>query len=545
MQSNSGNPFGDKKLIFSVLIVIVFMVGWQYFLEWKYPHRNKPKIAPTDTAAPASPTVGAYNPKTDTTNAAPTELKKDASGAATPKAEQTLSFENDNVKFTVSTAGMGIKEFFLKKYKTHQGEPIRISAIEGQTLFALRSNDLTHAIDFDVKEVSPGVFEGQATSEGMQIRRTLEYQAGNGSFANTVTVKSVGEAKPLPIKMSVSDVIRAPVSSSWLFPSYEHQDFFVGHAGTTDSINYSRAKEDVKKDYENGLFVALGDQYFTTALMDESDVAPKVTAQASIAHKQAEAVIAYQPAAAQTEASYKQIIYVGPKSYDALERINPKMTAVIDFGMLGFIAKPLLWCMKAFYGMVGNWGLAIILLTLLVRFIVLPFNLMSARSMRAMQKIQPLIKDLKEKYKDDPMAQQKEMMALMKQNNANPIGGCLPMLLQIPVFFALFRVIGSSVDLYQSPFALWIHDLSQHDPYYVLPVLMGITMYIQSKLTPTAMDPAQAKIMAFMPVIFSVFMLQLPAGLTLYMFVSAVFGIVQQWFILRENKALVPSAKTT
>ena len=145
-----------------------------------------------------------------------------------------------------------------------------------------------------------------------------------------------------------------------------------------------------------------------------------------------------------------------------------------------------------------------------------------------MQTIQPKLTALRERYKDDPVTLNREMMTVMKQNNANPLAGCLPMLLQIPIFFALYRVIGSSVELYQAPFFGWIQDLSFHDKFYVLPVLMGVTMFIQQKMTPSTMDPTQAKILAFMPVLFSVFMLNLPAGLTLYMFVSAVFGIIQQ-----------------
>jgi YidC/Oxa1 family membrane protein insertase len=166
---------------------------------------------------------------------------------------------------------------------------------------------------------------------------------------------------------------------------------------------------------------------------------------------------------------------------------------------------------------------------------------MSFKSMKAMQQIQPHVQVLREKHKDDPMTLNKEMMALMKENKANPLGGCLPMLLQIPIFFALYKVIGSSVELYQSPFFGWIQDLSAHDKFYVLPVLMGISMFLQQKLTPmTTLDPTQAKIMMFLPVVFSLFMLNLPSGLTLYMFVSTVFGIIQQKLMLGNTQAKTP-----
>jgi YidC/Oxa1 family membrane protein insertase len=188
-----------------------------------------------------------------------------------------------------------------------------------------------------------------------------------------------------------------------------------------------------------------------------------------------------------------------------------------------------------------NWGVAIILLTLVVRLLVLPFNLMSYRSMKKMQMIQPKLKLLRERYKDDPAALNRETMNLMKAEKVNPLGGCLPMFLQMPVFFALYQVLGQSVELYKAPFIFWIQDLSQKDPYYVLPVLLGITLFIQHKITPTTMDPQQAKIMMWMPLIFSLFTLGLPAGLTLYIFISTLFGVIQQQIFMKDKKQEVLS----
>ena len=195
--------------------------------------------------------------------------------------------------------------------------------------------------------------------------------------------------------------------------------------------------------------------------------------------------------------------------------------------------KVLYW----FYSLIQNWGVAIILLTVLVRLIVLPFNITSYKSMKKMQVIQPKIKALRERYKDDPQNLNKEMMAVMRDNKVNPLGGCLPMLLQMPVFFALYQCLGQSIELYQAPFFGWIHDLSLKDPFYVLPILMGISMYVQQKITPTTMDPAQAKIMQFLPVVFSLMMVSLPSGLTLYIFVSTLFGIIQQQIFMKDKKS--------
>ena len=169
----------------------------------------------------------------------------------------------------------------------------------------------------------------------------------------------------------------------------------------------------------------------------------------------------------------------------------------------------------------------------------MPINIASYKSMKKMQKIQPALKALRERYKDDPQTQQRETMALMKNEKVNPLSGCLPMFLQIPIFFALFRMLGQSIDLYQAPFIFWIHDLSVKDPFYVLPVLVGIVFFVQQKVTPTTMDPAQAKIMQWMPIMFSFFMISLPSGLTLYTFVSTLFGILQQRFFMRDRHAVV------
>ena len=186
----------------------------------------------------------------------------------------------------------------------------------------------------------------------------------------------------------------------------------------------------------------------------------------------------------------------------------------MDYGIFGFISKPLLKLMKFLHGLFGNWGVAIIALTIIMRLLMLPFNVVSFKSARAMQKIQPQLTAVREKYKNDPLAVNRETMALMKQNNANPLSSCLPMLIQIPIFFALWKTIGSSIEIYQQPFFGWISDLSSYDRFFVLPILMGITMFFQQKLTPTTMDPMQAKILNYMPLLFSLFMISLPSGLT-------------------------------
>lgn len=547
LNPNSGGSFGDPKRLFvGVIVVFGFMALWQMYLHKRYPNMNQPKPAASAEQAAAdakSETVGSANPGSISAETNLQAEKTADAKTAAPRPEKLFAVDDAKVSFTLSSRGMGLREYVIKTHKDKEGNPIRLGASTVGDLFEMRLAGQSRPIDFDVQEVAPGHYEGSARTEVGLVKRRLRFDHEKGSFESLITVTDASPELAKGITLLVPATIHATGSSSWLFPSYERQEFYVGHSNTTEALNINHAKENIRHDYQNVSFVSVGDQYFSTAILDRSDVMPSVTALADVAAKTAQAELSYKPVQTNGELVFQQILYAGPKEIDALNKIDPAMASIIDFGFLKVIAKPLLWVMKSFHAVVGNWGFAIILLTLMVRFVVLPFNVMSFRSMKAMQKIQPHMQAIREKYKDDPMQQQKEIMALMKTHKANPLGGCLPMLLQIPVFFALYQVIGSSVELYQSPFIGWIHDLSAHDPFYVLPVLMGVTMFFQSKLTPTTADPAQQKVMQWLPVVFTVFMLQLPAGLTLYMVVSAVFGIVQQWFILREPKTAAVTVK--
>lgn len=233
------------------------------------------------------------------------------------------------------------------------------------------------------------------------------------------------------------------------------------------------------------------------------------------------------------ELSYKNIFV--QKNYDDLISLGDNLKLSVDFGIWEIIAVPILRGLQFFFNVFPNWGVAIILLTIFIRMLTFPLQYKSFKSMKKMQVIQPEMQKIREKYKDNPQKMQQETMALFKKAGANPLGGCLPLLLQMPVFFAFYKVLYSSVELVDAPFIFWIQDLSKMDPYYVLPVLMSIAMFLNMKLTPTASaDPAQQKIMMFMPLIFGFMMMSLPAGLTLYILVSTVMGMLQQLFVYKR-----------
>ena len=230
-------------------------------------------------------------------------------------------------------------------------------------------------------------------------------------------------------------------------------------------------------------------------------------------------------------------LYAGPQEQDKLEKIAPGLDLVVDYGWLTVIAAPLFWVLGAIYKLVGNWGWAIIGLTMLLKGIFFPLSAASYKSMAKMRVLTPKLMKLKETYGDDKQRLNQEMMALYKKEKVNPLGGCLPVLVQIPVFIALYWVLLGTVEMRNAPWLGWITDLSVKDPYYVLPLIMGATMFIQTKLNPTPPDPIQAKVMLYMPIMFTVMFLWFPAGLVLYWTVTNILSIAQQWQITRMVEA--------
>ncbi|MFQ5488538.1 MAG: membrane protein insertase YidC, partial [Gammaproteobacteria bacterium] len=234
-------------------------------------------------------------------------------------------------------------------------------------------------------------------------------------------------------------------------------------------------------------------------------------------------------------------IYVGPKEQKRLKEVAEGLDLTVDYGVLTFIAKPIFWLLGYIHGVIGNWGWSIVVLTLLIKLMFYKLSETSYRSMANMRRLQPKIAALRERYGDDRQRMSQAMMELYKTEKINPLGGCLPMLVQIPVFIALYWVLLESVELRQAEFILWIKDLSTKDPYYILPLLMGTTMFIQQKLNPPPPDPIQAKVLMALPFIFTLFFAFFPSGLVLYWVSNSTLSILQQWYITRRiEKAAVP-----
>ena len=227
-------------------------------------------------------------------------------------------------------------------------------------------------------------------------------------------------------------------------------------------------------------------------------------------------------------------LYAGPKSQDELEELSPGLRLTVDYGILWFIAQPIFWLLQNIHALLGNWGWSIIVLTIVIKLAFFPLSAASYKSMARMRAVSPKMQALKEQFGDDRQKMSQAMMELYKKEKINPLGGCLPILVQMPVFLALYWVLLESVEMRQAPWMFWITDLSIKDPFFILPIIMGLTMFIQQQLNPTPPDPMQAKVMKMLPIIFTFFFLWFPAGLVLYWVVNNCLSIAQQWYITRK-----------
>ncbi|WP_033783070.1 membrane protein insertase YidC [Helicobacter pylori] len=297
-----------------------------------------------------------------------------------------------------------------------------------------------------------------------------------------------------------------------------------------EKIEDKDAKE-IKR-FSNILFLSSVDRYFTTLLFTDNPQGFEVLINPETGTKNPLGFISLK-----NEATLHG--YIGPKDYRSLKAISPMLTDAIEYGLITFFAKGVFVLLDYLYQFVGNWGWAIILLTIIVRIILYPLSYKGMVSMQKLKELAPKMKELQEKYKGEPQKLQAHMMQLYKKHGANPLGGCLPLILQIPVFFAIYRVLYNAVELKSSEWILWIHDLSIMDPYFILPLLMGASMYWHQSVTPNTMtDPMQAKIFKLLPLLFTIFLITFPAGLVLYWTTNNILSVLQQLIINKvlENK---------
>lgn len=322
---------------------------------------------------------------------------------------------------------------------------------------------------------------------------------------------------------------------SWITPSFFGAAYYEGDS--YKKVSFDEISDTQMAEQISGGWVAMMQHYFVSAwagkegensLFYTKEIKGKNRTEYSIGMRSEPILI--EP---EQTATFSRTLFVGPKLQKNLEKVSPGLELTVDYGMLTFLSKPLFWLLDKIYSFTANWGWSIILLTILIKALFYKLSETSYRSMAKMKKFTPKIQTLRERYADDRQKLNQAMLEMYKQEKINPLGGCWPILIQIPVFIALYWVLLESVEMRHAPFILWIDDLSSKDPFYVLPLLMGVSMYIQQKLNPTPPDPVQAKVMQFLPIIFTAFFAFFPSGLVLYWVVNNILSIAQQWKIVR------------
>jgi YidC/Oxa1 family membrane protein insertase len=351
------------------------------------------------------------------------------------------------------------------------------------------------------EEITNGTSEALSTDAYFQLTRNGESAGGDPYMTKTYTGAAVYTEKEKFQKVTFEDIAKGKVA----YP----------------------------KTSDNG-WVAMIQHYFVAALLPPEKTPREFYTRKLEGDLYAVGVIVpVGPIAPGATSSVVVPLYAGPQDQDHLQSVAPGLQLVVDYGWLTVIAAPLFWVLKLFHGWTANWGIAIILLTVLIKLIFFPLSAASYRSMAKMKLVTPRLMKLREQYGDDKVKMNQAMMDLYKTEKINPLGGCLPIVVQIPVFIALYWVLFESVELRHAPFYLWIRDLSAPDPWYVLPTLMMVSMIVQTRLNPTPPDPVQAKVMMIMPLVFGVMFYFFPSGLVLYWFVNNILSILQQWQITR------------
>lgn len=404
------------------------------------------------------------------------------------------------------------------------------------------TRDYTLAADQDkvvVRLVAPEV-------NGVQVTKIYTFHRGSYVIDVQFEVQNLGEAtiRPFAYFQILRDNV-PPAGATMMIPTY------LGAAIYTENEKFQKIqfsdldknKADYPKNADNG-WIAMLEHYFVSAWLPQQKTPREFFAKRISDNLYSAGVIvpvsAIEPG--QTT-SVTMPLYEGPQEQDKLAELAPGLELTVDYGWLTVVAVPLFWLLSFYHEWVGNWGIAIILLTMTVKILFFPLSAAGYRSMARLRLVTPKLQRIQEQYKSDRQQMHQAMMELYKQEKINPMGGCLPILVQIPVFIALFWTLLAAVELRYAPLALWITDLSSPDPYYVLPVLMGISMFVQHRLNPKPTDPIQAKVMQIMPFMFSVFFFFFPAGLVLYSLVNNVLSIAQQWQITRMYGQ--PAAETT
>ena len=534
------------RLILVILLSFISLLLWE---AWQRDYVNPP--AATESVATPATAADVPPPPVTTPN-----LPQAAPAATTPLAASTepVVVETDMFHVEINPVGAVLGKLSLKHY------PVSID--KDAALFALLANDDTrvmlaqsglkssnaspdHYAQYSAAATRYTLADGAESMnveltwhspDGVDVIRRFIFKRGSYEITQQFEVRNQSSAIWKAHPYDQLQRVQLPTSRS-VTPT------FTGAAISSPDKKYEKFKfddladEPINRDIKGG-WAALVEHYFVAALIPPADTTQHYY---STAVAEDRFVVGYYGPELQVPVGEtRQVesrLYAGPKRQDLLPNVAPGLELTVDYGVLWFIAKILFWWLKTLHGIFGNWGIAIILLTLTVKLMFYPLSAAGYRSMAKMRKVQPRLVALKERFGDDRAKMNQAMMDMYKAERINPLGGCLPIFVQIPVFIALYWVLLESVELRQAPFMLWVRDLSIKDPFFVLPVLMTASMWFQTKMNPAPLDPIQAKVMQIMPLAFGAFFAFFPAGLVLYWLVNNCLSIAQQWYVTKQIEA--------
>jgi len=549
----------DKRVIVFLVLSLAIILGFDLFMRQMGWLPEPPPAQDGSVQAPSSsegeltpaPTIGTANGSSVPTQSG-TISSTPVPGMPPPVSEQTVTIETGLVRVDLSNRGGVIRRWELKRYRTDPPEqkPVQLvyqgGKFKGPLSITVANADLDKTIREGLYNIEKDFTSLDAAHPVGHVTMQFHDAAAHLSVEKRLTFHH--DSYMVDVAFAIEGVTESyDIGLGTNFGIVEWGDGFIGLIGSASQVDNKIEKETPETGLERKgevQWVALQDKYFLSVLIPKAGTA-------ALAKTEDPKIVSagVRMAASGATSSVALQLYAGPKEYDTLRSLNVGLEDMIDFGWFIFgswtivksVAMPLFYVLRFIHEYVGNYGVTIILLTCMIKILFVPLQYKSYKSMKMMRLIQPKIKEVQEKYKGDRDRLNKELMKLYREQKVNPLGGFLPMFLQMPVFVALFNVLYMTIDLRQAPFMLWVTDLSQQDPFYVLPVLMGISMFIQQKITPTTMDPTQAKMMLILPIGLTFLFINFPAGLVLYWLTNNVLTITQQLVtdrFLLHDKAL-------
>ncbi|MCX9538341.1 membrane protein insertase YidC [Vibrio cholerae] len=533
----------------NILLIALALVSFLLFQQWQVAKNPAPQATQQAQSTGAAP-APSFSDELD-----PTPAQNVAAKA------KTITVSTDVLTLSIDTLGGDVVSAKLNQYSEELNSPesfVLLQNTQGHQFIA--QSGLVGPQGIDVTSNNRPAYQVSADSftlaEGQdELRIPMTYQANGIDYTKTFILKRSSYAVDV-----VFDVANNSGSEATL-GMYAHlrqnlldsggnlaMPTYRGGAYSTSDVRYKKYSFDDMKDRNLSApndvtvnWVAMIQHYFASAWIPRDE--PQAQLYSRVINNLGDMGIRTpnKTIANGDKAEFEATLWVGPKLQDQMAATAPNLDLVVDYGWLWFIAKPLHWLLSVIQNFVGNWGVAIICLTFIVRGAMYPLTKAQYTSMAKMRMLQPKLQAMRERIGDDRQRMSQEMMELYKKEKVNPLGGCLPILLQMPIFIALYWALMESVELRHSPFFGWIHDLSAQDPYYILPLLMGASMFVIQKMSPTTItDPMQQKIMTFMPVMFTFFFLWFPSGLVLYWLVSNIVTLIQQTLIYKalEKKGL-------